>query len=162
MGLSRMEGLWERSGNGIGTGWEWGRAHPFEISPPPPPRLSRKGVPVPTPTPFPLRSHNPSIRDKPFKCDYLEISFSYIDRGFDGSFSGRRVVQNTPPPKNGGYAYPHPPGIYASDFHEDNLRLAGRPGHAACRGTGTMYVLGVKKKIVNNFLLPLRMTVKLW
>ena len=33
-GLSRMEGLWERSGNGMGMGWEWGRAHPFEISPP--------------------------------------------------------------------------------------------------------------------------------
>ena len=27
-----------------------------------------------------------------FKRDYLEISFSYIDRGFDGSFSGRRNI----------------------------------------------------------------------
>ena len=40
-GLSRMEGLCERSGNGIGTGWGWGRAHPFEISPPPPGCLER-------------------------------------------------------------------------------------------------------------------------
>ena len=75
---------WERDGNGVGVG----TGTPFRDKPPPPPVVSKgcvesgefnkrgtsrqpgglisKGVSVPTPTPFPLRSHNPSIRDKPF------------------------------------------------------------------------------------------------